>query len=46
MTFLKLVLVVLAILALISLGRWVVVLALGGLLGFAIAYYCFRKGKR
>jgi hypothetical protein len=47
MTFLRVVFVVLAIFALILLGRWVVVLALGLFLGFVLAC-CWlpRKGKR
>lgn len=47
MTFLKVVFVVLAIMALILMGRWVVVLALGIFLGFVLACcYIPRKGKR
>lgn len=47
MTFLKVVFVVLAIMALLAMGRWVVVLAIGLFLGFVIAcFYIPRKGKR
>lgn len=46
MTFLRVLFVVLAIMALILMGRWVVVLALGAMIGFALAFYYAPKGKR
>lgn len=46
MTFLKVVFVVLAIMALLAMGRWVVVLAIGLFLGFVIACCYNLKGKR